>query len=218
MGRATLHLVRHAHTIANEPGTARLAGWSDFDVTTLGESELEALRRVAEQIEVSGAIYSSSSARAMRTAAALAGEKRRVVPLRSLREIWCGELEGWRVSDVKERYPDLWRANEQQSDDEFRWPGGESYARFRQRVIRALRAIAARHPGERRLIVTHAGVISQVVGMLEGTAPAQWEKWRPGNCSITTIEVAGADMKLVAFNERDHLAGVSGGATHQRAG
>jgi broad specificity phosphatase PhoE len=198
----TLLLLRHAHTEANEHGSMpRMAGWCDIPVSERGEVQLAALRLVSFG-ELAPLVYSSSSPRALRTAAA-AARGRRVVPLRSLREISCGEVDGWLIEEVARRHPDLWRRNLAQDDPGFGWPGGESYRHFRTRVLRALRGIAGRHRGERVLVVTHAGAIAQVIGHVRGTSPARWECDRPANCSVTTIE-CGDDgaLRVIAADAR----------------
>ena len=98
-----------------------------------------------------------------------------------MREIYCGRLEGVPLVEVQRRYPFLWQANLRQADDDFHWPGGESYRDFRRRALRAVGAIAAAHPGELVMIVTHAGVIAQVLGALNGIRAARWEPFRPSN-------------------------------------
>ncbi|HYC89092.1 MAG TPA: histidine phosphatase family protein [Thermoanaerobaculia bacterium] len=214
----TLLLLRHAHTEANEHGsTPRMAGWCDIPLSDRGEAQLDALRRVSLG-ELAPLIYSSTAPRATRTAAA-AGRGRRIVPLRSLREISCGEVEGWLVTDVARRHPDLWRRNLAQDDPDFGWPGGESYRKFRQRVLRALRGIAARHCGERVLVTTHAGAIAQVVGHAKGVSAARWECYRPANCSVTTVECDEDGTIRVLDFDRRIVPGVTAAAgARRRAG
>jgi broad specificity phosphatase PhoE len=125
--------------------------------------------------------------------------------LRSLAEISCGTLEGWPIDEVRQEYPDYWERNETQADEEFCWPGGETYRRFRRRVLRALRAISGRHPGERVAVFTHAGVVNQVLGYLEGQSAARWENLRPGNTGLTEVEWCGNTGRVIRFNDCAHL-------------
>jgi 2,3-bisphosphoglycerate-dependent phosphoglycerate mutase len=200
----TLHLVRHAHTDANELGSRPvMAGWYDIPLSEAGERQLRSLevRFAAQAAEMP--IYTSDSVRATVTAAAIAGRKP-VKALRALREISCGGLEGWPHERVRREYPDLWERNELQNDEHFCWPGGESYSRFRNRVLAALGGIVKRHPGEDVIVVTHAGVVSQTVGHIKGLSPALWSRWRPGNGSVTTVTWEDG-LQLVSFDDRDHL-------------
>jgi alpha-ribazole phosphatase/probable phosphoglycerate mutase len=89
-----------------------------------------------------------------------------------------------------------------QTDDGFRWPGGESYACFRRRVLRVVHAIARRHVNEQVVLVTHAGVVNQILGWMHGQNAARWENFRPGNASITTIIREGSSWHLESFDDR----------------
>lgn len=198
----TLVLVRHAACDAGTGRSARLCGWYDAPLTPLGCEQVQLLRERLWFEPAVSAVYASTLRRAAETAwaapmAALLSD--------SLREIHCGVLDGEPLAEIEARHPDLWRRNLAQIDEDFGWLGGETYRRFRERVLRAIDTIAARHAGERVLIVTHAGVISQIMGTLAGLTAARWEEFRPGNASITEIDWAGGASKVRRFDDRRHL-------------
>ncbi len=196
-----LVLVRHGHT-ADNGGSADplMSGWTDVPLSELGQRQAVALEhRVRADV-----VYTSPLARAFETARHCA-DGHDVVCDPALREIGCGEADGVRVSIVRARFPEAWAANEAQRDDGFRWPGGESYAELRQRAVSAVCAIAARHGGARVAIVTHTGVITQVLGHLAGTPAARWSAFRVGNASLTEIDWEGARGTVRALDVRDHL-------------
>lgn len=202
-----LLFVRHGHTVANrvEPET-RVSGWTDFPLSPLGYRQADALRlRLAS--DPPDVVYTSTLQRARATAEILAGvaRHRALQCVEELREIFCGEAEGRLLQEAKQRFADVWAANLLQEDESLRWPGGESYREFRERCLLAVRRIAAAHPGERVLIVTHAGVICQVLGAIYGNSPALWANFRPGNCSLTTVDWYGATGTVVGFDDRSHL-------------
>jgi broad specificity phosphatase PhoE len=95
--------------------------------------------------------------------------------------------------------------NLRQEDDRLRWPGGESYREFRARCLGALRSLARAHPGGRVAVVTHAGVISQVIGHITGAGAARWEAGRPGTTALTEVEWWRGSARVVRFDDRDHL-------------
>jgi broad specificity phosphatase PhoE len=206
--RATaLILVRHGHVVDNDAGGhARLCGWADPPLSPLGRWQARQLAERLRAEPVIAALYASPLRRAKQTAGAVAGAlglRPRLRP--GLQEIGCGTIDGWRLAEVKHRYPDLWAANLAQDDEAFRWPGGESYRTFRARALRIVRRIAAAHPGERVVIVTHSGLITQIVGALAGSSAARWEAFRTGNASVTEIHWRGDNGVLVRFDDRRHL-------------
>jgi broad specificity phosphatase PhoE len=156
-------------------------------------------------------VYVSPLTRALKTASAAPEALRKSMRvLRSLSEIDCGAVDGMPISEVQQLYPELWRENEAQQNENFSWPGGETYRAFRRRVLRAVEAIARRHQGSRVLVVTHAGVINQVLGTLSGQSAARWEFPRPRNASVTGVRWGRAGGAVAFFDDCSHFD--SGGA------
>ena len=201
-----LILIRHAHTASNTTAEARLSGRTDVALSARGRDEVRALRERLRWSAPFAAIYSSPLQRAHETALALAEEG--LGPLRvceGLQEIDCGALDGLPLPEVKRRFPHLWAANLRQDDERFRWPGGESYREFRCRVLRAIRAVARAHSGERVALVTHAGVVSQLLGAIVGLSPARWERHRPINTALTTVAWDRGSGTVLTFDDHAHL-------------
>jgi broad specificity phosphatase PhoE len=195
-----LVLIRHAHVAANSVDTI-ICGWHDPPLSSIGEKQVAQLQDTLRHSRFA-AVYSSDLVRARQTAVAAANEINAVRYLRSLREIHCGDCEGVPIAEVQKCDPDLWCRNLAQNDPDFRWPGGESYRSFRSRVITAITGIASRHPGEKVAIVTHAGVVSQLLGLLHGQPACVWESHRPGNASLTRIGVTHGRADVLSFDER----------------
>jgi broad specificity phosphatase PhoE len=203
MSPCELILIRHADAASD----SRLCGWFDPPLTGLGERQARRLRRRLDA-ETIDAIYTSPLRRALLTSEAAHGA-RRVEP--DLREIHCGLLDGAPLRVVQTRHAALWRRNLAQDDDNFRWPGGESYAGFRRRALEVLRRIAVEGAGGRVLVFTHAGVISQFLGYLTGVPAARWEPLRPANASVTRVLWDGGRGEILSFNESAAMEGVEWG-------
>ena len=200
-------LIRHAHTAANGGPGARLIlqGRTDLPLSPLGRRQVRLLQQRLRDGPGFCAIYSSPLRRARDTAAALAAAG--LGPMRlcpELQEIDCGRLDGMALDDVQRSYPELWAANLRQTDENFGWPGGETYREFRDRCVRALDTLASRHEG-RIALVTHAGVIGQVLGALAGTSPASWGSFRPGNTALTELDWSEGAATLVRHDDQAHL-------------
>lgn len=194
-----LLLIRHAHV---DNGTAnRICGWLDLPLSPTGERQLQAFRAEPSAFKPE-ALYASSLSRARVTAGALAFNWNVPVSVDpQLREINCGAFEGMPIQEVKHRYPELWARNASQADDNFAWPEGETYKNFRQRIFETLSRIARRHANRRIPVVTHTGVISQVVGAMKGLSPAVWEQYRPAPFTATeVIWKSESPLELVSFN------------------
>lgn len=215
-----LILIRHGQTKMPDEDEAFLDGWMDVELAPLGRFQADALaKRFAKDAEVS-AFYTSPLRRARQTADRLSFP--RCGPARTLdglREIHCGAVDGYPVGKVKERHPALWEANQCQDDPNFRWPGGESYAELRKRAIESMEWIADRHLGEHVAVVTHCGLITQILGWMNGTNPAKWESFRPGNASVTEVAWGRGTARLIVFDDRTHLENIpSDPAWHGTAG
>ena len=171
-----LVLIRHA---ASDAG-GRLCGSFDVPLTPAGRAQLRALLRQPRRRPVPDALITSALTRARDVAAAL-GRVWGLTPALAdwAREIHCGDVEGMPLSKIEHELPEIWARNVAQADDAFAWPGGETYAQFRCRVLDGLAATASAHPGQRVAVVTHAGVISQVLGVIRQRAAAVWEADRP---------------------------------------
>lgn len=181
-----------------------MCGWLDLPLSRTGQLQLQRFREELSAFRPE-AVYASSSSRARVTAEALGSNWRLPVSIDpQLREINCGSLEGMRVDEVKDRYSELWTENALQENSDFAWPNGENYRNFRDRVFEALSRIARGHANARIPVVTHTGVISQVVGAMKGLSPAVWEQYRPGPFTATEVIWSnGAPLHLVSFNAVD---------------
>lgn len=195
-------LLRHAEADHNVGGEgAVLGGWAELPLTSRGrEQAVELAARLTLQ-PPPVAIYSSPSRRARETADGIA--QRLGLPIldhEGLREIGCGEVDGAPIALVRARHPLEWAVNAAQQDPDFRWPGGESYREFRERVVASVRGIAAAHVGRRVVLLTHAGVISQLLGFCRQESPACWERHRPRNASLTRVLWQGERGQMLCFD------------------
>jgi broad specificity phosphatase PhoE len=197
-----LVLIRHGHTVSNGgDATALLSGRTDVPLSARGSGEVRRLQLRLRGSAPFAAIFSSPLQRARETATALGQAGLGPVYLcRALQEIDCGRVDGMPLREVERRFPELWEINRRQLDERFRWPGGESYRDFRARCLGAVRALALAHRGCRIALVTHAGVISQVLGFLTGMSPARWECFRVRNTALTEIDWARGSGAVISFD------------------
>ena len=152
MTETTILLVRHGETDWNVE--RRVQGHSDRPLNETGRSQAAALveELADERID---AVYSSDLARALDTAGGVAAARGlRVDALPELREKNFGTWEGLTDREIRERFPQASTGP---------WGDAETSEELAERVLAALRIIAAHHPGGRVLVVTHGGPVRAVL-------------------------------------------------------
>ena len=211
MAEAILLLVRHAETVDNV--AVRLSGWTDSELSPLGERQVRLLADHFNRAHGhAAAIYASPLIRTRRTAEAI-GALTGHVPVfdPDLREMHFGELDGMPYDEVKERYAELLAGDEDPDDQGFGWPGGETRAAFVERVRRVMDRIAGAHSGEHVAVVTHGGVISFFLAIVHDQPPSEWRQWLVGNASLTEVawDPASGRGRLLRRGDDAHLAALT---------
>ena len=170
----TLILARHGETDWNRDG--RFQGHADPPLNDRGREQARALADAVagERIE---AVYASDLRRAHETAQIVAARKGlEVVVDPDLRERDVGEWSGLTYAEIEARWPGAER-----------WQVGETPEAMAERVVAAVRRIAAEHPGGRVLVVSHGGPIRAIRAAAARLPYAEHRKADPaaaGNCSI----------------------------------
>lgn len=184
-----LFLIRHAATDM----TGRLCGQIDPPLNAMGREQASALEVQLRRWNVRR-LYASDLQRAVETAQALAKSwDIPIVPRSDLREISLGAWEGRRWSEIRAAGPDI---KSLESSPELCAPGGETFACFRDRSLRALKEIVAECNGHLGAVVTHLGVIRVVLNELS-SANRVWEPQQSiDHCSVYRIRISGAVLEL----------------------
>jgi broad specificity phosphatase PhoE len=184
---------------------SRLCGSFDVPLTPAGRAQIEAALRHPPTAPVPEAMYTSTLRRASEVAALL-GRAWSLAsrPAAWAREIHCGDVEGMPFADLQRAFPEQWARNLAQDDDAFAWPGGETCSDFRARVLAGLTTVGIAHAGRRVAVVTHAGVIAQVLGVIRQRPAAVWQQDRPEPFTATEVTWAdGAPSAILSYNEHD---------------
>jgi probable phosphoglycerate mutase len=203
-----LLLVRHGASEAYLDGTLFPLVDGHGDPPLSAEGTLQAAR-VCTRLAAAGvdAIYVSNLRRTAETAAPLAGQLGLDLRVEAdLREVYLGEWEGGIFRKmVAEGHPISLRMSAEERWDVI--PGAEPAAELEGRVRRAIRRLAAAHPGQRVAAFTHGGVIGQVMALASGSRPFAFVGAE--NTSISRIVVAGDRWIVRGFNDTAHLDAVS---------
>jgi alpha-ribazole phosphatase len=78
-------------------------------------------------------------------------------------------------------------------------PGGEPLEPFQRRIVAAYERQVAAYPGQRLLIVCHAGVIRAVLGYALGARPERWYRLQIGHASISRIRLDRFGISSIAI-------------------
>src|SRR5579863_1689078 len=209
-----LFLVRHGESTWNAEG--RYQGRRDAPLSALGVKQAEALGRRLASVKADrpSSIVSSPLSRALTTARTVGdlvgctpGVDQRLV------EIGQGDWEGTLVTDVQQRWPDLfrtWRANPELVS----FPGGgESLAAARKRW-RSFAVDLMRYDSP-LLVVTHDVIVRLAVLDARGEELAQFRTVHAENAAITQLEIEHGAWRVVRLNDGTHLLGLSADASRQ---
>ncbi|MFT4029121.1 MAG: histidine phosphatase family protein [Protaetiibacter sp.] len=180
-----LYLVRHGETDWN--AARRIQGRTDIPLNEVGRAQA---LRAAELLARRNwdAVYTSPLSRAHETAEIIASRLGigQVTDVGALVERNYGEAEGMGFEQVEALYQEGVRA-----------PGQETRAEVAARVVPALLELAARHPGERLVVVSHGGAIRSV---LQSADPGTQHP-RITNASVHSFRVQDGALRLIAFDD-----------------
>jgi probable phosphoglycerate mutase len=197
-----LLLVRHGETAWNRE--RRWQGQQDLALNDAGVAQSRAIATRLRDVRVD-ALYSSDLTRARATADAIAEGRELTVRLDPrLREVDVGSWMGLTSDEAGERDPAghaRWQAGGTG------WTDGETYPAMAERVVQAVREIAARHgPDDRIVIVAHGGPIRALAAHAVGLAGDGRLRLAAGpNASLTTIDVRPGGWRLVGYNDAGHI-------------
>ncbi|MFH0847416.1 MAG: histidine phosphatase family protein [Chloroflexota bacterium] len=203
----TILLIRHGETESNAQDIqGYFMGWANEGLNANGFAQAESLALKLAKVQLS-AIYCSSSRRAMSTAE-LIGKYHglKPVPTPELREINYGEWEGRKRSEIRDKYPEIYRRLRSDPID-VAIPGGESFKQVAERVISIFNSIAAEGDGKTVALVSHGNPIKILIVHALSMPYNMWGIFDIGNASISTLQVTDGIPRIVMLNDRTHLKG-----------
>lgn len=187
-----LYLVRHGETDWNR--ARRIQGLTDIPLNETGRQQARLTGTLLTRRPITR-VYTSPLRRARETAEIIAAELGLAEPAPhiGLVERDYGAAEGLSWREVDRRFP-------RETDV----PGRETREQVAARVTPVLRALAAEHPGEALVVVSHGGAIRAALLAAQpdgGFGPIS-------NGSVHSFHVDGDDLRLVAFDDPIELAAI----------
>jgi 2,3-bisphosphoglycerate-dependent phosphoglycerate mutase len=193
-----LILIRHGNAV-------RVNGdYRHAPLTPLGrEQAARTGQHLRLEYEPLSALYTSSLLRARETAAIIAEQVGAIPQVEAgIREMELHEvlllalLEGLDFLNPVEDYLPTHAGKPN------RWP-------LVGRVSRVLLGVVASHPNQRVAIIAHSGVISSTLAWFFPAQRLRWWTTLAGNCSLTRLQVDGAQAEVLAIADARHLASVT---------
>jgi probable phosphoglycerate mutase len=192
----TILLARHGETDWNSE--RRWQGHADRPLNDVGR---EQARELAETLagRAIDVVYSSDLVRAHETALIVADRLGLHVDVDAgLREVDVGDWAGRLLTEIEQDDPQgfqRWRQGRKA------WNGGESYEEMGERVVAAVLRLAARHPGQTALVVSHGGSIRACRATAAGLDYANSRVAAIGsmaNCEVAELHVAEGRLAAAA--------------------
>lgn len=198
-----LILIRHGETEWNRE--LRFQGHVDVGLNATG---LEQARRLAQRLsgEPAHRIYASDLLRAQQTAQPL-GQVLGLATLSdaALREQSFGQVDGMRVDDIKAQHPQAWEGWLRFEED-YCMPEGETTRQFHARVMGAVGRLAAAHPHETVVVVTHGGVLDMIFRTARSLGLNGPRQSDIPNAGVNRVRLRGDAIDILAWADVAHLA------------
>lgn len=194
--------IRHGETAWNVDG--RIQGQLDVELNDTGRQQVQRLA-LALAHEGIDAICSSDLLRALETAQAIAhGCERPITTDPGLRERGFGVFEGLSYDEINRRWPDQaerWRKR----DPDFGAEGGETLRQFYDRSVGTVARLAALHPGQTIVVVSHGGVMDCLYRAATRLALDAPRTWQLGNASINRLLYTPQGFTIIGWSDDHHL-------------
>ena len=198
----TFLLVRHGVTSSTGkvlPGRAPGLHLSE----TGQQQEATGAQRIAELAVAPTALYVSPLERTRETAAPIAralGLK--AVPHKGLLDCDFGDWTGASLAQLRKRKE--WQTV-QHAPSAFRFPNGESFLEMQQRIWGTLEALAAKHPGELVVVVSHADPIKAAVTFAQGVPLDLFQRTVISTCSVSVLTLGSGAPVVLSVNNTASL-------------
>ena len=189
-----LHLVRHGETEWNKLG--RFQGQADIALNARGLAQAkETARAIAQDGEI--ALYSSPLQRTMQVANEISLlTDVPVVPVPGVKELNLGELEGVTGEEMRNLWPDVYAAWNQDPGT-LAMPKGESLTQLQERTWQSILELEESHSGDDAVVlVSHNFAIRTMIHKILGLPLANFHRLSLSLGSICTVEYTARGRRL----------------------
>ena len=199
----TIYLIRHAEAEGNLYRIAQ--GQKNSNLTDRGWRQVRALEKRFADIRID-AVYSSDLYRTCATASAI--YKPKGLPLHRMSELREINVGGWE----QRTWGDIYRQDPEQMDyfsrhfTKWHIEGAETPWQVLERVLRAVRKIAAENEGRTVAVFSHGYAIRLLLAHLQGYSMEEAGQTPHGdNTAVSLLEAEGDTLRVVFRDDNSHL-------------
>lgn len=196
-------LVRHA--VNDFVKTGKLAGWTpEVHLNDEGKAQAEALGRRLADAPIAR-LYSSPLERTMETAEAIHQHhpQLEIVQNTELGEVRYGDWEGKEVRALQSRK--MWHVIQEYPSRAY-FPNGETMRGVQVRAVNEVERLAAVHPRELVVVVSHADIIKMVVAHFLGMHLDNFQRIVISPASISSLMLGYGRPYVAAINDCAHIS------------
>jgi broad specificity phosphatase PhoE len=194
-------LARHGETEWNVQQVFR--GRIDIELNETGLRQAELLAQYLSGVNID-AVYSSPLKRALNTAEVIAGYHKLEVKIApGLIDFDFGKWQGLPHQEVKRRYKKLY-AQWLENPHLVQMPDGESLDEVRERALRVVDEVVAKHKGT-IVLVSHRVVNKVLICALLGLDNSHFWNIRQDTCGMTTFACENGRFILIKHNDTSYL-------------
>ncbi len=195
-------LVRHGQTDWNEEGVFR--GRVDIGLNSRGRQQADIIGQRLRKVRLD-AVYSSPLSRAVETAERIVSFHGKKVQLcDELVDIDFGRWQGLKQTDVRTRYPEVYRVWET-APQKVRIPEAETLDDVQARLLTGLKKIAHIHPDGTVVLVSHGLTNKVLVCAILGLDNSHFWKVKQDNGAVNIFKYTEHSSKLFLMNDTSHL-------------
>jgi broad specificity phosphatase PhoE len=194
-------LVRHGETEWNVGEIFR--GRIDIDLNETGRKQAELLGEYLSESKIE-AVYSGPLKRALNTAQAIARYHHlEAQTAAGLNDLDFGQWQGLSLREVREKYKEAY-AEWANHPERVKLPGGETLGDVRERAVKVVNEVIARHNGT-VVLVSHRVVNKVLICALLGLDDSHFWNIRLDTCGLTTFTYENGRFVLARHNDASFL-------------
>lgn len=195
-------LIRHATN--DFVKTGKLAGWTpEVHLNDEGKAQAEALGKRLADAPIHQ-IYSSPLERTMETAAAVQQHhpSLSIVQHHDIGEVQYGDWQGQAVAALTKRK--MWHVI-QEYPSRASFPNGETMRGVQVRAVNAIEVLAAQHPRQLVVVVSHADLIKMILAHFLGMHLDNFQRIVVSPASISTLSLGYGRPYVGSMNDTAHI-------------